>query len=127
MTNLTLLSPNSSYGDVLTTTNGGNGLTNVLKQLQDGLGNPSTITIATNAVNFNRQGGNTFQLDGISLNALSVDINNMCQPNPICSGTGALLLPRGTTAQRPANPVDGMIRYNTDDGAVEFYENGAWE
>jgi len=40
--------------------------------------------------------------------------------------TGSLYLPRGTTAQRPASPVDGDMRYNTDLGYIEFYFKGFW-
>ena len=36
-------------------------------------------------------------------------------------GTDFLKLPSGTTAQRPAIPVAGMVRYNTDLGAMEKY------
>jgi hypothetical protein len=37
-------------------------------------------------------------------------------------GTGALLIPTGTTAQRPASPANGMIRKNTTTGYVEFWD-----
>lgn len=36
-------------------------------------------------------------------------------------GTGAMIVPKGTTAQRPGSPVDGYIRYNTTVGALEQY------
>ena len=39
--------------------------------------------------------------------------------------TGALTLPAGTTAEQPS-PTNGMIRYNTDNGAFEGYASGAW-
>jgi hypothetical protein len=42
------------------------------------------------------------------------------------SGTGAIKVPSGTTAQRPTSPVNGMIRYNTTLGATEEYRGGAW-
>ena len=42
------------------------------------------------------------------------------------AGTGALTLNRGTTAQRPGTPVNGMIRYNSDNDKFEGYEAGAW-
>ena len=126
MTQLTLLSPASSYGDLLTTTNGGNGLSNVLQQLQDGFGNASTITISTIAVNFNRMGGNSFQLDNVAMTAQSVDINSICQPNPVALGNQGLTVPRGTTAQRPGAPVNGTIRYNTDTSQLEAFSGGAW-
>jgi hypothetical protein len=42
------------------------------------------------------------------------------------SSTTALKLPSGTTAQRPASPINGMLRYNTSLGSLEGYANGAW-
>jgi len=41
------------------------------------------------------------------------------------SGTGAIKVPAGTTAQQPT-PVDGMIRFNSDTPAFEGYKLGAW-
>lgn len=43
------------------------------------------------------------------------------------TGTGAFCLPNGTTAQRPASPTAGMTRYNTTNGAIEYYAASAWE
>lgn len=40
--------------------------------------------------------------------------------------TSASTLNRGTTAQRPASPVSGMVRYNSTTGKFEGYTNGAW-
>ena len=42
------------------------------------------------------------------------------------SGTAFVLIPKGTTAQRPVSPVDGEMRYNTDTAQFEGYANGAW-
>lgn len=42
------------------------------------------------------------------------------------TGTGALLLPRGTTAQR-GSPSNGMLRYNTESGAFEGVVSSAWQ
>ena len=41
------------------------------------------------------------------------------------SGTGSLKLPEGTTAQRPASPTQGDIRYNTDTNAYESYREAS--
>jgi hypothetical protein len=46
--------------------------------------------------------------------------------NVLLSGTGVLDLPVGTTAQRPASPNSGMIRFNTDLGQFEGYNGTAW-
>ena len=42
------------------------------------------------------------------------------------TGTSALKLPVGTTAQRPVTPVVGMIRYNSTTSLVEVYNGTAW-
>ena len=42
------------------------------------------------------------------------------------SGTGSATLPAGTTAQRTASPVNGQLRYNSDNNEFEGYINGAW-
>lgn len=41
-------------------------------------------------------------------------------------GTAYLKLPTGTTAQRPATPANGMMRYNSTIPQVEAYFGGAW-
>lgn len=41
-------------------------------------------------------------------------------------GGSAIVMPQGTQDQRPKNPVDGMIRYNTTNKAFEGYRNGGW-
>jgi hypothetical protein len=45
--------------------------------------------------------------------------------NPTIPGTGAILIPVGTTGERTAGVV-GKMRYNTTDGAYEGYSGGAW-
>lgn len=40
--------------------------------------------------------------------------------------TGSLNLPVGTTAQRPASPQDGTIRYNSETASFEGRVSGAW-
>ena len=46
--------------------------------------------------------------------------------NPTFTGTGFMLIPKGTTAERPVSPVDGEMRYNTDTNQFEGYQGGAW-
>lgn len=40
--------------------------------------------------------------------------------------TNALKVPTGTTAQRPATPVPGYVRYNTDAQTFEYYNGTDW-
>jgi hypothetical protein len=46
--------------------------------------------------------------------------------NPVFTGNEFMLIPKGTTAQRPAVPVDGEMRYNTTTNQFEGYQGGAW-
>lgn len=43
----------------------------------------------------------------------------------VSTGTGALTLPVGTTAQRPGSIV-GMIRFNTTTALTEIYNGTSW-
>ena len=47
------------------------------------------------------------------------------------NSTDSILLPTGTTAQRPSSTgfsdVAGMFRYNTTIGAIEFYSGSQWQ
>lgn len=54
--------------------------------------------------------------------ALAIDIAQ----NVTLSSTGAFTVPSGTTAQRPATPVNGMLRYNTTIPQLEIYVGGNW-
>lgn len=40
-------------------------------------------------------------------------------------GTGGMLFPSGTTAQRPA-PIAGEARWNTDTSSLEIYNGSTW-
>jgi hypothetical protein len=39
----------------------------------------------------------------------------------------AIILPTGTTAQRPPQPVAGMIRFNNETGKLEGYTSQGWK
>jgi hypothetical protein len=47
--------------------------------------------------------------------------------DPIIPGTGSLTVPLGTTAQRPASPTTGMVRYNSTTDRLELYRAGSWK
>ena len=53
--------------------------------------------------------------------------SNGTQVLKVDSATGSLIIPSGTTAQRPASPSNGMIRFNTTTGEAEVYTaSGGW-
>ena len=41
-------------------------------------------------------------------------------------GTDSLMIPVGTTLQRPTPPATGMMRFNTTLDAFEFYDSNSW-
>ena len=64
---------------------------------------------------------NAIPATGGSINTIYLDAGN-------ANGTGALLTPSGTTAQRPASPIVGMQRWNTTIGGMEVYiGNNNWQ
>lgn len=88
---------------------------------------PSTVGIsqlsATGTANGSTflSGNNTWQTITIpTVTPASVsDANN--------TATGYFSVPIGTTAQRPASPADGAMRYNTNISVLESYANGSWQ
>jgi len=55
-------------------------------------------------------------------NALTIGTDQ----NITMNSTGAIVVPVGTTAQRPVSPVAGMIRYNTTIPQLECYIDTSW-
>lgn len=41
--------------------------------------------------------------------------------------TGSIHLPSGSTAERPASPIEGNIRYNTESSQLEFFNGSNFE
>lgn len=66
----------------------------------------------------NRLGDSVLITDGASITPRAVlDVN----------ATSAMIVPTGTSGQRPATAVTGMVRYNTDNGGrLESYNGAAW-
>jgi hypothetical protein len=47
--------------------------------------------------------------------------------NTSINDTGFFKLPVGTTAERPATPTTGSMRYNTTTSALEIHLSGRWQ
>jgi hypothetical protein len=122
-----LAAPASTFGGLLNTVSS-NGLTDILQVIQDGFGRNSPLSLSTNAININTQMGGVgsgFFIDDVRLDYNAAEINLICDGD-FSWLTGALSLPKGTTAQRPAPAVNGDIRYNTTIGGGEIYVEGVW-
>lgn len=66
----------------------------------------------------------TFSINGTS--GLTYPDSTTAATGGNVTATGAYTLPVGTTAQRPATPAIGMLRYNTTTSATEIYNGSAW-
>ena len=63
-----------------------------------------------------------------SQNIASTTITGNIQGYVNIGGTNGVVLPAGTTSQRPAQPIAGMVRFNADPLtlAVEIYNGSSW-
>ena len=92
---------------------------------------------ATSSIRVNEAGANVdFVVEGDTNTALltvdasgdNVGIGGAPNANAVfhINDTGAMILPVGTTANRPTG-VTGMFRYNSTVGGIEYYDADSWE
>ena len=80
-------------------------------------------------VDFRIEGNGTANLFVVDGSQDNVGIGGTPDANCILdlgSATSALILAKGTTAQRPTG-VTGQFRYNTTTNQLEYYDNSGWE
>jgi len=115
-----------SYGKIGLTTH----VTGTLPVVNGGT-NLTTLGIANQIVGVNT-GATAFEYKTVTAGtAISVinaagSITVGVTTDPVLPGTGSVTLPTGTTAQRPAVPTVGMMRFNTTIGRNETYTGTAW-
>ncbi len=88
-----------------------------VSSIQNVAGPRKNFALYTNQ-GLNRMGDSTLITDvGATTPRAVLDVN----------ATSAMIVPTGTTAQRPANPVIGMVRYNIDNGGrLETFNGSTW-
>ena len=57
---------------------------------------------------------------------MSDNYQKIKRKNIVHGGVEAMIVPKGTTAERPGAPVEGELRYNTDLGFLEQYNAAGW-
>ena len=87
-----------------------------------GTGTPNSATFTT----LNVTGAAIFESTADFTEPVTFDSDVDIAGKLTLSGTGAAKLNVGTTAQRPASPVNGDIRYNSDLTRYEGYSGSAW-
>ena len=108
-----------------------NTLTDIATALTNSISADGQTTITGNLqMNSNKLTGlavGTVNGDSVEYSQLvGLLVNPTLSGDVTMSGTAFVLIPKGTTAQRPVSPVDGEMRYNTDTAQFEGYANGAW-
>lgn len=54
-------------------------------------------------------------------------MGNFVKNRRLISGSSGIVIPTGSTAQRPDAPTFGLIRYNTDTGFCEFFNGSIFQ
>jgi hypothetical protein len=75
-----------------------------------------TVTIPAASITGNITVGGTAAITGVA--TFTAD--------PLFNSTGAVLLSKGTTGQRPASPTAGQIRFNSTSSTFEGYSGTSW-
>ncbi len=88
-----------------------------------------SVTTGTGALISRSMTGSTDQITVTNGSGLAGNPQISIAANPQFSGSSNARLPLGSTAQRPITPLNGMIRYNTTDNVLEYYNSNlaAWE
>jgi hypothetical protein len=64
--------------------------------------------------------------DGVTSNIQTQLDTKAPAEGPTFTGTDGIVIPSGTTEQRPVSPATGTIRFNTTDSRFEGYNGTAW-
>lgn len=65
-------------------------------------------------------------VDGVTSNVQTQLDAKAPTSGPTFTGTDGIVIPSGTTEQRPVSPATGTIRFNTTDSRFEGYNGTAW-
>jgi hypothetical protein len=84
---------------------------------------PTTGNLAVGELAINNTDGKLFYNTGSAVASIATA---SATAGDFSNFTGALNLPKGTTAQEPASPISGMLRFNTTTTQFEGYNGTTW-
>lgn len=105
-------------------TTSGNVTISSYADIQVGTINTATLEIGGTAITATATELN--YTDGVSSNIQTQLDAKASTAGPTFTGTDGIVIPSGTTAQRPGSPATGTVRFNTDDSRFEGYNGSAW-
>ncbi len=91
--------------------------------------NEITINSAGSDINLRVSGDNDANLFIVDAGSDSVLIGTATPTTNVAlkiGTTNSMLLPVGNTVQRPATGVAGMLRFNTTEDTIEYYDSDSW-
>ena len=99
------------------------GLSTILQNISS-TSAPGLLTVNGTTIISSTIAGTTNQISIANGNGVGGSPTVSIYPNPVLPGTGSVVLPQGSTAQRSGS--NGALRYNTDTATLEAYTNNAW-
>ncbi len=91
----------------------------------DGGGAIANVVDLTSTFSFQNEDQNLTDISGLSPTEGHAILGSGSNYISTATSTSAMIMPSGSAGSRPS-PVNGMIRYNTDDSQFEGYAGGAW-
>lgn len=101
-----------------------------ISKVQDGA--VTSDALATGAVTSAKLGSSAVTADAVASNAITetkisdTAVTSAKLGNTIDFDGKKLIVPTGTTAERPVSPTVGELRFNTDNNVLEQYSGTAW-
>lgn len=115
-----------TFSQVNATSLAANTLT-ALTQVRSPLVIAGDMSITSNEIDVAGTSGTlTFNMDNASDVGTAVLLLDPDGEQDFSATVQGIILPTGTNAERAGTPVEGTIRYDSDDSQVQVYQGGAW-
>ncbi len=91
-----------------------------------GLSGFGQLTLLGTGATIRQLAGTTNQIDIANPQGTAGNPTFAIADNPVLPGTEGVVVPTGTTAERPALPTAGLVRLNSSTGRLEVYQQSNW-